>query len=128
MSGRVGDTHTQMSSPRDPLGHGRSTVSPRCVLGHWTPRSILDSQTRDSGPWAGCGGRRVTGTVAVMGLRSGCLLMEPMGRKVGGKGRVVEGLVLEVNGLAGSVVVTCVVVRGPEVGERRRQKRSELQP
>lgn len=48
----------------------------------------------------------MTGTVAVMGRRSGCLLMEPIGREVGGRGRVVEGLVLEVNGLAGTVVVT----------------------
>lgn len=40
--------------------------------------------------------------------------MEPMGRDVGARGRAVDGLAVEVNGLAGSVVVTCVVVRGPE--------------
>lgn len=43
--------------------------------------------------------------------------MEPMGREVGARGRAVAGLALEVNGLAGIVVVTWVVVRGP--GERR---------
>lgn len=42
--------HMQMSSPREPLGHGRSTVSPLCVVGHWTPRTSLDSQTWGSGP------------------------------------------------------------------------------
>lgn len=57
----------------------------------------------------------MTGTVAVIGRRSGCLLMEPIGREVGASGRAVEGLALEVNGLAGRVVVTWVVVRGPEV-------------
>lgn len=40
--------------------------------------------------------------------------MDPMGREVGAKGRVVAGLALEVDGLAGRVVVTWVVVRGPE--------------
>lgn len=57
----------------------------------------------------------MTGTVAVIGRRSGCLLMEPIGREVGARGRAVEGLALEVNGLAGRVVVTWVVVKGPEV-------------
>lgn len=104
-----------MSSPRDPLGHGRSTVSPLCVVGHWTPRTSLASQTWGSGPWGGRGGRRVTGTVAVIGRRSGCLLMEPIGREVGDRGRAVVGLALDVKGLAGRVVVTWVVVRGPEV-------------
>lgn len=111
----------QMVSPRDPLGHGRSTVSPFCVVGHRIPRMSLASQTLVSGSGGrggGCG-RRVTGTVAVMGRRSGCLLMEPMGREVGATGRAVVGLELEVKGLAGRVVVTWVVVRGPE-GERVR--------
>lgn len=102
-------------SPKDPLGHGRSTVSPRCVVGHWTPRTSFVSQNCGSEPWGGWGGRRVTGTVAVIGRRSGFLLMEPIGREVGASGRAVEGLALEVNGLAGRVVVTWVVVRGPEV-------------
>lgn len=48
----------------------------------------------------------MTGTVAVIGRRSGCLLMEPIGREVGARGRMVEGLALEVNGLAGGVGVT----------------------
>jgi len=56
----------------------------------------------------------VTGTVAVIGRRSGCLLMEPIGREVGARGWAVEGLALEVNGFAGGVVVTWVVVRGPK--------------
>lgn len=104
-----------MFSPRDPLGHGRSIVSPLCVVGHWTPRTSLASQTWCSGPRVGWCGRRVTGTVAVIGRRSGCLLMEPIGREVGARGRAVVGLALEVKGLAGGVVVTWVVVRGPEV-------------
>lgn len=48
----------------------------------------------------------MTGTVAVIGRRSGCLLMEPAGREVGATGRAVVGLALEVKGLAGRVVVT----------------------
>lgn len=56
----------------------------------------------------------MTGTVAVIGRRSGCLLMEPIGREVGARGRTVEGLALEVNALDGGVGVTWVVVRGPE--------------
>lgn len=48
----------------------------------------------------------MTGTVAVIGRRSGFLLMEPIGREVGASGRAVEGLALVVNGLAGRVVVT----------------------
>lgn len=107
-------------SPRDPFGHGRSTVSPLCVVGHWIPRTSRASQTFTSPPAAGGGGgcgRRVTGTVAVIGRRSGCLLMEPMGREVGATGREVVGLAEEVKGRrAGRVVVTWVVVRGPEEG------------
>lgn len=61
----------------------------------------------------------MTGTVAVIGRRSGCLLMEPMGREVGFRGWAVEGLALEVKGLAGRVVVTWVVVRVPEVTPER---------
>lgn len=64
----------------------------------------------------------MTGTVAVIGRRSGCLLMEPIGREVGANGRAVEGLALEVNGLAGRVVVTWVVVRGPEVTRQRGER------
>lgn len=68
----------------------------------------------------------MTGTVAVIGRRSGCLLMEPIGREVGASGRAVEGLALEVKGLAGRVVVTWVVVRGPEVTrEQYREKTSQ---
>lgn len=93
-------------SPKDPLGHGRSTVSPRWVMGHWIPRTSLASQKCRSGLCGGRGGRRVTGTVAVIGRRSGCLLMEPIGREVGAIGRIVEGLALEVNVLDGGVVVT----------------------
>lgn len=48
--------------------------------------------------------------------------MEPIGRDVGARGRAVEGLALEVNGLAGRVVATWVVVKGPEVREREREK------
>lgn len=43
--------------------------------------------------------------------------MEPIGREVAARGRAVVGLALEVKGLAGRVVVTWVVVRGPEVTE-----------
>lgn len=39
--------------------------------------------------------------------------MEPIGREVGARGRVVEGLALEENDLDGGVGVTWVVVRGP---------------
>lgn len=106
--------HMDLSSPRDPLGHGRSTVSPLWVVGHWTPRTSLDSQTCGSRSLGGRGGRRVTGTVAVIGRRSGCLLIEPIGREVGARGRAVEGLALAEEGLAGRVVATWVVVRGPE--------------
>lgn len=48
--------------------------------------------------------------------------MEPIGREVGANGRAVEGLALEVNGLAGRVVVTWVVVRGPEVTRQRGER------
>lgn len=108
-----------MFSPRDPLGHGRSTVSPLCVVGQRIPRTSLASHTLASpSPAGGRGGagRRVTGTVAVIGRRSGCLLMEPMGREVGPTGRAVLGLELEVKGRAGRVVLTWVVVRGPKEG------------
>lgn len=59
--------------------------------------------------------------------------MEPIGREVGARGRAVVGLALEMNGLAGRVVVTWVVVRGPEVTqehyrERGRQEVSRLKP
>lgn len=47
---------------------------------------------------------------------------EAMGREVGATGRAVEGLALEVKGLAGRVVVTWVVVRGPE----RRQEQRDI--
>lgn len=112
-------------SPRDPLGHGRSTVSPFCVVGQRIPRTSLASQTLASASGAGgrggCG-RRVTGTVAVMGRRSGCLLMELMGREVEASGRAVVGLEVEVKGLAGRVVLTWVVVRGPEEGRGQRRR------
>lgn len=108
-----------MFSPRDPLGQGRSTVSPFGVLGQRIPRTSRASQPVAS-PSAAAGtggrGRRLTGTVAVIGRRSGCLLMEPTGREVGATGRAVLGLELEVKGRAGRVVLTWVVVRGPEVG------------
>lgn len=70
--------------PRDPLGQGRSTVSPLCALGHWMPRAMLGSHPScSSGSWGGRGrgrgGRRVTGTVAVMGRSSGALFMAPIG-------------------------------------------------
>lgn len=68
------------SPPSDPLGQGRSTVSPLWVEGHCTPLATLDSHTWGSGPWTGGrGGRLVTGTVAVIGRRSGPLLIAPMG-------------------------------------------------
>ena len=119
------NAHMQPSSPRDPLGHGRSTVSPLCVVGQSTPRTRLASHTWGSGPWGGgWGGWWVTGTVAVIGRRSGCLLMEPIGREVGATGRAVEGLALEVDGLAATVVDTGAVVKGPEVTpEEFREKR-----
>lgn len=55
--------------------------------------------------------------------------MEPIGREVGARGRAVEGLALEVNGLAGRVVVTWVVVKGPEVTPRtiQREEKTELE-
>lgn len=66
--------------PSDPLGHGLSTVSPLWVAGHCTPRATLASHTSISGPWGGTRkGLRVTGTVAVIGRRSGALLMAPIG-------------------------------------------------
>lgn len=49
--------------------------------------------------------------------------MEPIGREVGTRGRAVEGLALEVKGLAGRVVVTWVVVRGPEVTREEHRER-----
>lgn len=50
--------------------------------------------------------------------------MEPIGREVGARGRAVDGLALEVKDLGGGVVVTWVVVRGPEVtAGRGREKR-----
>ncbi len=51
--------------------------------------------------------------------------MEPIGREVGARGRAVEGLALDVKGLAGGVVVTWVVVRGPEVSESNTGGRGE---
>lgn len=60
--------------------------------------------------------------MAVIGRRSGCLLMEPIGRDVGATGRVVVGLELEVKGLAARVVVTWVVVRGPEETNENRSE------
>lgn len=65
----------------------------------------------------------MTGTVAVIGRRSGCLLMEPIGREVGARGRAVEGLALEVNGRAATVLVTWVVVKGPEVIQKEMKSR-----
>lgn len=65
--------------------------------------------------------------MAVIGRRSGCLLMEPIGREVGATGRAVVGLALEVKGLAGSVVVTWVVVSGPEVTQKERREEDELE-
>lgn len=57
--------------------------------------------------------------------------MDPIGRDVGARGRAVEGLALEVNGLAARVVVTWVVVRGPEIEEEEfretKRKRGELE-
>lgn len=53
-----------------------------------------------------------------MGLRSGCLFIDPIGREVGARGRAVDGLALEEKGLAGIVVVTWVVVRGPEITQK----------
>ena len=50
--------------------------------------------------------------------------MEPIGREVGANGRAVEGLALEVKGLAARVVVTWVVVRGPEVTRQREERGS----
>lgn len=104
-------------SPSDPLGHGLSTVSPLWVEGHCTPRDTLASHTWSSGPWGGTRkGLRVTGMVAVIGRRSGALLMAPIGWAVGGRGRMVEGMELEVTGLAAVVVLLLiwVVTRGPE--------------
>lgn len=118
------NSHTIISySPSDPLGHGLSTVSPLWVAGHCTPRDTLASHTWSSGPWGGTRkGLRVTGTVAVIGRRSGALLMAPIGWAVGGRGRMVEGMELEVTGLAAMVVLLLiwVVTSGPE-SKRERQ-------
>lgn len=77
--------------PRDPFGHGLSTVSPFKVGGHWTPRA-----TRPSHPptWPGPpgakgtrkGGRGVRGIMAVIGRWSkGPLLMTPIGWEADGR-------------------------------------------
>ncbi len=113
----IKQSHHHCHSPSDPLGHGLSTVSPLCVAGHCTPRATLASHTWSS---RSCGGTRrglrVTGTVAVIGRRSGALLMAPIGWAVGGRGRMVEGMALEVTGLAAGVVVLLIWVgmSGPE--------------
>lgn len=113
----IKQSHHHHHSPSDPLGHGLSTVSPLCVAGHCTPRATLDSHTWSSGPCGGTRrGLRVTGTVAVIGRRSGALLMAPIGWAVGGRGRMVEGMELEVTGLAAVVVLLLIWVEmsGPE--------------
>lgn len=68
--------------PSDPLGHGLSTVSPRWVGGHWTPRVTRPSHMGVRGPCGRRGGLTVTGTVAVMGRPAGALFIAPTGWKV----------------------------------------------